>query len=164
MSTAGWLADGTWHVESPVYVVIRCVQYGAFSMLAGGTLAVCGVATWQRSDAGLDTLRARLTASLPRVLVAALGGLLLTLLARVYAQARVFADGVALDPATMRAVVMHTLWGVGWRLEALMLVAGGAALLLHTRWPAVARCALSGVVMGCAVAFAFSGHAVSVDG
>lgn len=149
-------------VESPVYVAIRWVQYGALLVIIGTVTFALLV---------LPRL-ARVSAAAPVVVMrkqAAQVGVIATLLLGSTAILRLLAQSYALhgaplmpDPALLGTLLRVTQWGRAWLLEAVAILIALVAFVLARRhrrgmWPVlgIAAVAMAG-------SMALSGHAAAV--
>ncbi len=159
--TTGLTDESVFGVESPAYVAIRWLQYGALLVTIGAI--VFGLVVLPFSDPAAWPV----TVPVMRGRVARVG-LYAALLLGVSAMMRLLAQGYAMngeprmpDLALFGTLLRVTQWGHAWLLEAGAILAAGAAFVATRRgsrsaWPVLA-------VAGCAMAFAMalSGHAAA---
>ena len=148
--------------ESPGYVVVRALQFTALLLVIGAltfALVVMGLFRRAEIDPGVvEAMRAR-AAGLGVWAAAALIG---TAVLRLYTQSlAMHGPGEALDPLSVGAMVIRTLWGYAWLIQvvAALLAVVGFALARRGRSLGWVVAAIAGVAL--AVTPALSGHAAS---
>jgi len=154
---------GGFNAESPLYVVIRWLQFGAILIMTGAVAFHVFVLGLIRKKHGPD-VPMLLPASQRAALVGLYAALFLATVAvvRLLAQSyAMHAPGTGFAPALMWSMIGLTTWGWGWLLQVVATVVAitGFALARRKRtegW----RIATVGVVLG-AFAPALSGHAAA---
>lgn len=124
--------SGGFGAESPLYVVIRWLQFVALLLVIGAVsfhtfvLASIRRDPHSENEAGERELLPVVEARAARIGHVAALGLAVTLLARLAAQAYAMhgAQG-AMSPAMMSPMLMRTMWGWGWWLELAGVVLAG---------------------------------------
>ncbi|HET9683863.1 MAG TPA: CopD family protein [Gemmatimonadaceae bacterium] len=148
-------------VSSPLYVLVRWVQFAALLLLVGAVafrwwiLPRAGTAL---DDDGRRALAAG-TASAGLWASLLLG---LTMLARLVAQVATM-RGLAGPSPTLDAMLIGTVWGHGWLLEVIALIVANFALRLARRDPTSVTAWRTIATAVAALAFVpgYSGHAVA---
>jgi copper transport protein len=148
-------------VSSPIYVVIRWVQFVALLLLIGAV----AFRWWILPRAGVafaEPARRELSAGAARIGLWGAWFLALTALARLAAQLAAL-SALPDAPPSLGALLLHSEWGHGWLLEIVTLAFAIAGLRTVRREPTVQlpwRIAAAAVV-GLAFVPALSGHAVA---
>jgi len=154
---------GGFDAGSPLYVIIRWLQFAAILVLTGAVafhLFVLGfLRKKQRPDSPMLRPASQRAASIgfyaALVLVAVA---IMRLLAQSYAM---HAPGSGFAPALMWSMIGQTTWGWGWLLQVLAAIAAMAGFSAARKDPSRGwRIAATGTVLG-AFAPALSGHAAS---
>ena len=155
------LTSVAFEASSPLYVLVRWLQFAALLLLVG-TVAF---RWWILPRAGValddDGRRALASGAASAGLWASLV-LGLTMLARLVAQVATM-QGMAGPSPTLDAMLMGTVWGHGWLLEVIALIVANFALRLARRDPAsvTAWRTIATAVTALAFVPAYSGHAVA---
>lgn len=153
---------GAFDAGSPPFAFVRWLTFlGAFGIVGAVTFryAVIGRMNARGSNAGLALLEPALSRAAAIGLAAAVL-LLIASVARLYAQS-VAMHGVegALDAGTVGSMIVMTLWGQAWMLQAFAAIAAAAGFMTVRRgrfagWAAVAVAAIA-----VALSLSLSGHA-----
>lgn len=155
---------GGLNAESPLYVVIRWLQFGAILVVTGAVAFYLFVLGLIRKKEGSD-LPVLLSSSERAARVGLYAALILAAVAvaRLLAQSyAMHAPGTGFAPALMLSMIGLTTWGWGWLLQAVATVIAitGFASALKKPNGAGWKIATAGVVLG-AFAPALSGHAAA---
>lgn len=153
-------------VESPAYVAIRAAQSTALVVLLG-VLALHFVIAPRAARASRAPASVAVPGTQPpsvRWVMAALGVLLLTTIARLYAQhLAFFGSAEAASGATLRALLSQSMWARGWWLALGATLVGFWGLRRVRRGMADGWRILAGSALGVTVSFAMSGHAAAAS-
>lgn len=154
---------GGFDAESPLYVLIRWLQFASILILTGAVafhLFVLGfLKKKQRPDSPMLRPASQRAANIGFYAAIALAAVaIMRLLAQSYAM---HAPGSGFAPALMWSMIGQTTWGWGWLLQVLAIITAIAGFYAARRNPSRGwRIAAVGAAIG-AFAPALSGHAAS---
>ena len=146
-------------VSSPAYVVIRCLQYAAVTLLIGGVAFRAAVLPRSaRSEEHGDSFLADISTPLIRWLWRALITLSLVHLARLAAQHQVYFEEGVWSMATMRPLLWQSGWGLAWLIAAGSILTAFVACLRISRAQRAGWWLLGGALVVLSWTMAMSGH------